>query len=146
MHGFVEPKPFLRALWYVQRGLCFHCNKPMIFTENGGQGQPKALMATREHIHPRGLNGNGMHRNIVLAHASCNNQRGCREPTQEELTKTKAIYMILGLTPFVPFGDDGKYIMDAHQERQMSKITHAAKHKLDTFQAPTMHDLWPTGK
>ncbi len=129
MHGFVDPEPLIRALWSAQAGRCFHCNDPMIFTENGGIGIPKGLTATREHIYPRGLNGKGMHRNVVLAHSNCNNKRGCRNPTPEEITKTKALYMTMGLVPFV----SGHELDDLYFVRR----------KLNTFQAPKMGDIWP---
>jgi hypothetical protein len=103
MHGFVKPSVSILELWKVQKGCCFHCDKPMILSR--ADGMEKDLMATREHVYPRETTGQRakLLNNIVLAHSICNNRRGCKLPTHEQITKAKAIYMLMGLTAFIPF-------------------------------------------
>lgn len=141
MHGFVEPEGILYLLWETQEGKCFHCGEPMVFTRNGAYGLPKATLATREHLYPHRTSGRDLHNNIVLAHAKCNHARGCKEPTPDEITKAKAIYMILGLTPFVHNNE----WMRAHsaEEGQKSRMCGDAKKRWDSFRPPTLAEIWP---
>lgn len=137
MHGLVDPQGYLCALFEAQESLCFHCNKPMIFVR--GAGLPKGLMATREHLYPKGLNGRGMHHNVVLAHGDCNNKRGCQPPTEAELIKASALYAKIGLQAFI---SPEEYKTNKHL-RMPEEIIEAHKQAKSKYTAPTLGDLWP---
>jgi hypothetical protein len=79
-----------------------------------------------------------------LAHSSCNGARGCKEPTPEEITKAKAIYMILGLTPFVPQYEWVRWPRFYSEEEMLkTDICGAAKRQWDSFTPPTLAAVWP---
>lgn len=90
----------IRALFYAQRGLCFHCNTPM--REQCARNGHTQDGWTREHVYPRSTSGRGLANNFVLAHPECNNRRGNRHPTEEEILRTRMLYAVIGETPFVP--------------------------------------------
>lgn len=91
---------FLRQLFEAQGTLCFHCDEPMLAAVPRGGDRRQGW--TREHVYPRATGGNTLGNNIVLAHASCNNDKGSRDPTQAEIEKAIGIYASLGLTAFIP--------------------------------------------
>lgn len=147
MHGFVEPQGMLCALWEAQDGCCFHCDRPMIFVR--GAGFPKGDMATREHVYPRSTQGRNLHNNIVLAHSGCNNERGCRAPTDLELSKAKAIYAVMGMTAFVPFstwnGEAKFYVQES--AKQAKRYTESRQRVIGMpFPEATLADVWPVDK
>ncbi len=139
MHGMVDPPGVICALFAVQNGLCFHCDKPMIFLRT--EGAQKALLATREHIYAAGNGKKGMHHNIVLAHARCNHDRGAKLPTDDQLQKAREIYSKLGITPFIP---DAEYIKDEANRKGAGKLE--SKYKGSEFKFPTLGDVWPRKK
>jgi hypothetical protein len=57
------------GLWV---GKCLICNGPIAFDPRTGEG------ATLEHIRARGRGGTDDPRNLGLAHASCNSEKGRR--------------------------------------------------------------------
>lgn len=92
------------ALFEVQGGLCFICDKPMMPRGHG------LYSWTRDHVFPRSTTGAGLHNNIVLAHALCNHERGCPEPSAEQIEKARSIYATMGLVAFVQDQVDGSTI------------------------------------
>lgn len=66
--------PWRDRLFAAQDGLCGLC----------GGSLPDAYAGTIEHVMPRALGGRNAG-NILLAHAECNNIKGCRPPTRDEL-------------------------------------------------------------
>jgi 5-methylcytosine-specific restriction endonuclease McrA len=62
----------------AQGGLCFHCGKPV-----GGA-------ATDDHLIPRAYGGADVPGNVVLAHRRCNQLKGDRLPTAEEVERLVA--------------------------------------------------------
>lgn len=80
-------------LFLAQRGKCFHCGSPMLMSVatktrngrfNGGW--------TREHVVPISKGGPKAYINVVLAHKRCNERRGNRAATAEELDKHRSIW------------------------------------------------------
>jgi hypothetical protein len=145
MHGLVDPPGMVCALWEAQAGLCFHCHKPMTFLRKSGGA--KGDHATREHVYPKSQTGRYLLNNIVLAHARCNNQRGCKEPSHEEITRAKAIYMIMGMTPFVEFSvwtKDQKFFV-FESEHRAKVFTQARYRQLDNDGGypGKLAELWP---
>lgn len=140
MHGFVDPPGMVCALFALQNGLCFHCNKSMIFLR--GAGAPKGLLATREHIFPASSTGKFLHHNIVLAHSSCNNKRGDRAPTEDEINRTKELYKAMGVDPFIP---DSVYVSESDFARKANEREsyYKSKYKAGEFKFPTLADVWP---
>ncbi len=57
----------------AQGGLCFYCAKPV-----GGQ-------ATDDHLIPKAYGGADVTGNVVIAHRRCNQIKGDRLPTAEEV-------------------------------------------------------------
>ena len=62
----------MRAMFEVQRGLCWLCDKPMIYP-HVRQHDPRN--ATRDHLVPRSTGRTGLPNNKRLAHGSCNSLR-----------------------------------------------------------------------
>jgi hypothetical protein len=118
--GLLKPDGRVCALFEVQEGKCFHCDKPMMLLAQGGT--PKTVFATKEHVHPRGNGGWGMANNIVLAHYACNHKRGDKKPTDEEIERTKEIYAKFGMVAF-----DSKSDRDVSREKAFG----AAKRRFD---------------
>jgi hypothetical protein len=82
----------LTRLYLAQRGLCFHCQEPMLYKIKRNKKQRGGWRCyTREHVIPR-YRGGGAGKNIVLAHSSCNLRRGRAEPTAEMLVRANEIW------------------------------------------------------
>jgi len=64
----------------LQQGLCFLCRLPL----DGG--------ATYDHVLPLAHGGTEHYRNKVLAHGKCNNEKGDRMPTAEELDRLAELW------------------------------------------------------
>ncbi|WP_207481168.1 HNH endonuclease [Arenibaculum pallidiluteum] len=61
-----------------QGGLCFYCGKPM------------GAAATDDHLIPRAYGGADLPGNVVLAHRRCNQLKGDRLPTVDEIDRLVA--------------------------------------------------------
>jgi hypothetical protein len=61
-------------LFLAQRGMCFHCFRPMLWTIRRPAGRMNHNSWTKEHIVPFSRGGRN-ERNIVLAHLRCNQER-----------------------------------------------------------------------
>lgn len=59
----------------LQGGRCFYC------------GEPVGAKATFDHVIPQAYGGADMAANIVLAHRRCNQAKGDRLPTPEEVDR-----------------------------------------------------------
>ena len=79
----------LTRLYLAQRGLCFHCHEPMIWSAKNKRRH--WLSYTKEHLLPRSKGGKGR-TNIVLAHGKCNVRRGDSLPTPEMMDRAKLIW------------------------------------------------------
>lgn len=82
-------------LWNAQEGRCFHCNKLMSQWPQRADGSNVDIGWSREHFIPRmylkKMQGEIKY-NLVLAHGSCNMERGHRFPTPKEVEKFVNIY------------------------------------------------------
>lgn len=58
-----------------QEGLCYWCTEPMLPVKKKGDGNPKALTATIDHIVPIADGGRNILGNTVAAHYKCNQRR-----------------------------------------------------------------------
>lgn len=88
-------------LFSAQSGLCFHCDKAML--PHAVKKKPNGKRDkgwTREHLIPKSKGG-GRGKNIVLAHAVCNAERGNEPPTVEMVDKAKAIWRKAAQVSFV---------------------------------------------
>lgn len=72
------------VLWEAQDGACFHCGKRMLMS-----GERRESVSF-EHIIPK-VHGGKWNRNVVLAHRGCNERRGDRELTPQELRRAAAV-------------------------------------------------------
>lgn len=68
--------------------LCWLCGEPMDFSDrpSGGAGDRSA---TLDHVVPLGRGGSNEQTNLRLAHAKCNNERGCPDirPPPRQISK-----------------------------------------------------------
>lgn len=87
----IEVPNLPRRLYIAQRGLCFHCGKPMLPTVCRKDGQTHDAGWTREHVVPKSLGGRN-DKNIVLAHLGCNMRRGADHPTPEMIERAREIW------------------------------------------------------
>jgi 5-methylcytosine-specific restriction endonuclease McrA len=62
----------------LQSGRCFYCDAPV------------GAKATVDHLIPRAYGGTDEPANIVLAHRRCNQRKGDRLPTQDEIARLTA--------------------------------------------------------
>ncbi len=102
----------LQKLWRAQQGLCFHCGELMLVSPSharplSGRRWSPGRRWSREHVYPRSGRGANMLNNIVLAHQDCNSARGNLEPTDDEITRTRALYALIGEVAFLRFGPAG---------------------------------------
>ena len=67
-----------RLMDVLQGGRCFYC------------GEPAGAKATFDHLIPRAYGGADDPANIVLAHRRCNQRKGDRLPTTEEIERLVA--------------------------------------------------------
>lgn len=72
-----------KALMQAQGGKCFYCGNP-----------PRR--PTDDHLVPR-WQGGTLVANKVIACWKCNNQKGGRMPTPEEISRARAVYALLGI-------------------------------------------------
>lgn len=72
------------ALMLVQEGRCYLCDHS--FTHDDPP--------TRDHVRPR-ARGHGCSANILLAHASCNNEKADHTPTSAQIAYLVRVYSIL---------------------------------------------------
>lgn len=78
----LQKKDFVAA----QGGGCFYCGQPF----------SKRNRPTRDHLFPRCM-GRDLMFNKVMVHAKCNQAKGDRMPTAEEVERARVVYTILGL-------------------------------------------------
>lgn len=97
-HG-APPRPttLVRQLYDAQKGRCFHCYGMMVWGD--AAMNYRDLGWSREHVYPRSAFP-GKVNNIVLAHPPCNNAKGARMPTVDEIARTIALYAIMGSVAF----------------------------------------------
>ena len=84
----------LTRLFLAQRGLCFHCRKPMIYAPSDRKKGLSGRRYNRDHLVPVSKGGGNHGRNIVLTHASCNRDRGNADPTQEMFDRAEKIWAL----------------------------------------------------
>lgn len=85
-------KAGMARLFIAQKGLCFHCDKPMLMhparkKKSGSYNEGW----TREHVFPKSRGGKNAG-NIVLAHLTCNSKRRAAPLSYEALLKAAQIY------------------------------------------------------
>lgn len=69
----MSTQPIKLKLWKAQKGLCWICLEPLI----EGLRPPHPLGTTIDHLIGVGAGGVNKPRNKLLAHADCNQKRGC---------------------------------------------------------------------
>jgi hypothetical protein len=81
-------------IYLRQGGVCFYCEKPMAPKRYRPKHRRRATHAqgyTVDHFFPRAL-GFGLKEGKVLAHHLCNERKGMRLPTREELEKFTRLF------------------------------------------------------
>ena len=72
-----------RALYMVQKGLCFYCGRPI---QPRHKSRREKIGWTKDHFYPRSA-GNVIIGNCVMACQACNLKKGSREPTDDEIRR-----------------------------------------------------------
>ena len=84
-------------LFLAQRGLCFHCARPMLWraahSRRGGDGRNDNARWTRDHLLPRSCGGRGS-TNLVLAHRLCNRDRAATMPTPAMVERARRLWAL----------------------------------------------------
>lgn len=93
------------VLWHAQGGLCFYCKIAMQPRRRLNPNGEFDKRATKDHVFPRGSSGRGLLNNIVLAHNECNNAKGSRQPTPDEIERAREMYASFGQVAFISFED-----------------------------------------
>lgn len=78
-------------LLIAQDNRCYLCGDPF------GATRP----ATRDHVFPQALGGRDRH-NILMAHQPCNNAKGERAPTRDELAYLRAVNVAMANDEVAP--------------------------------------------
>jgi 5-methylcytosine-specific restriction endonuclease McrA len=81
----------IRKLYVAQEGRCSLCGAPMAMKQHRS-GDKKDLGWTEEHVMAKSIGG-ARAGNILLAHSICNNKKGNRPPSAEEVAFLVATYM-----------------------------------------------------
>lgn len=90
-----------QLLWEAQDGICACCDRLLLsryrFPLSGDQD-------TLDHVWPQGFGGPDKLGNLVLLTRNCNNRKGGRWPTEQDVVMLAAVNRVLGWpTPRIPF-------------------------------------------
>lgn len=75
-------------IFLAQGGNCFYCGKPMKIYCSQTMND---IGYTKDHFYPK-RKGNSLNGNVVLAHSTCNHQKGDSLPTRKERERFKTLY------------------------------------------------------
>lgn len=125
-----KAKTRIQAMTDAQDGLCFYCSKPVIVLNRKKAHSEKAYgnfkRATLDHVVPKSQGG-GRGKNLVVAHALCNSEKGDTPPTEDMLQRLAELNI------------KRAYIFDA--DPRAIKANRAFKKlklfRFDSFSAPT---------
>jgi 5-methylcytosine-specific restriction endonuclease McrA len=62
-----------RKMYLSQKGLCIFCKRKTFLDSSHS---PKSLLATKEHVKPKGHGGTNAQSNLKISCSHCNNKRG----------------------------------------------------------------------
>lgn len=99
MPADISPGITLADLYEAQARACPLCGKPLVLGH----------FANRDHVYPRSSTGRGLINNIALTHDHCNSAKAGQQPPPEYVAAIEAIYLSLGVTPFIK-SDTGERI------------------------------------
>ena len=91
-----RPQP-LEILFQIQAGRCFYCECPLYRKRE----RPGARAANLDHVWPVSRGGRKPN-NLVWACVTCNARKAGREPTEEELARTRELYELLDAVLYGP--------------------------------------------